>query len=451
MGERVNESAPWDPIPDSVVSAAAKAELALIGSALVDGKTLDQVFTRPEEFGNHLRSRIWATMRALRDRGSAIDELTVEAALPESVRESVRSELVRALTQPAVLSNVEHYAKIVNASHTTRRVLSVCAEVSEQHRRLGLEGPELLDSLLAKSTAIDTDKPSQAMPIGDLVRERFGQVAEAFDAFHAGKRHLVGVTSGIAKLDEFLCGFPVGVLTVIAGRPGMGKSALGVTISDAATPESGAHVFSLEDARWAYGDRIVARHCNISAQQIRSGRMSAEQFKAYQMAAEAYHGRAGYLVDDQSGVSAEDIARRIRREKRSNNTRIVIVDYLQLIKRPRHARSLHEANGYNVNYLADVADNEGIALILMSQLNRSVEETQDKIPSLRHLRESGTIEERAKCVVFCYRPHYYGLPAPAGYSDAGHEASIDLIVAKNSNGRLGTVKCRWDGPTTRVY
>jgi replicative DNA helicase len=123
--------------------------------------------------------------------------------------------------------------------------------------------------------------------------------------------------------------------------------------------------------------------------------------------------RKGWLVDGRSGVTADEIVRSVRRRKRENNTRIVIVDYIQLVKRPARM-SPHEALSEIITTLADAAKQDGIAYVVMSQLNRELEKREDKRPQMSDLRESGSLEERAKCIVGVYRGSAYKLPPSRG-------------------------------------
>jgi replicative DNA helicase len=168
--------------------------------------------------------------------------------------------------------------------------------------------------------------------------------------------------------------------------------------------------------------------------------------------------RKGWLLDSRSGISADEIIRSVRRRKRENGTKIVIVDYVQLVKKPKGAGP-HEALTEIVTAFSDAAKQDGLAYVVMSQLNRELEKRTDKRPQLSDLRESGSLEERAKCVVGVYRGSVYGKPQKNVDWDPSKEreptdeefkTTAQLIVLKNSNGRTGLVKAHWHGPTTRM-
>jgi replicative DNA helicase len=177
--------------------------------------------------------------------------------------------------------------------------------------------------------------------------------------------------------------------------------------------------------------------------------------------------RNSWLFDDRSGITADEIVRSVRRRKKDNRTKVVIVDYIQLVRKPHPRMSSHEALGETITTLADAAKQDGIAYVVMSQLNRELEKRDDKRPLLADLRESGSLEERSKCVVALYRGCVYGEPkrdidfdcecpqnTKSHYckppSESEFESRVELHILKNSNGRTGKVTAHWHGPTTRM-
>ena len=168
--------------------------------------------------------------------------------------------------------------------------------------------------------------------------------------------------------------------------------------------------------------------------------------------------RKGWLLDSRSGITADEIIRSVRRRKRENGTKVVLVDYVQLVKKPPRV-SPHEALTDIVTSFSDAAKQDGMAYVVMSQLNRELEKRTDKRPQLSDLRESGSLEERAKCVVGVYRGSVYGRPQKGidwdptkerEPTEGEFEQTAQLIVLKNSNGRTGLVRAKWHGPTTRM-
>ncbi len=431
------------------------AERALIGAGPIDASVLHSPNLAPQQFANPQLRQLWRAMLALHSEGKPLDEVTV----PQ--RAEVAPALLGrcAITTPTA-ANAEHYAEIVREHALTRAVLAAAAEVLELHRRGQIAGSELLDAALKTFTAIDVGMPSQALAIGDVLSERFRELDEIARAVQDGVVRLTGVTTGIDPLDEIIGGIQPGLVTILAGRPAMGKSALALGCTAAATARGhGVHVFSLEDPRSAYADRTLAQAAAVPAEKVRACRLTRDDFSRLTIKAADLMSRKRWLYEDVSDLSAEELVRAVRRNRTRNRTELVVLAYLQLLRRPRRYESIHDAITQNLEVLARAAKHDGIAYLVLSQLSRKVEGRNDKRPALADLRESGSIEERAKCVLGMYRGSYYGdkpkaeidyEPDERAPTAEEWERQIDILVLKNSNGRTGYVRRRWDGPTTRV-
>jgi replicative DNA helicase len=321
-----------------------------------------------------------------------------------------------------------------------------------------MTGTEILSMAMGGLSVLDAEQPEQARLIGDVIKRRMKQLDEIEKERALGHKTLSGFPTGVAILDEKLGGWQPGIVSLIAARPGMGKSSLGLATADA-TSKSGAgvHIFSLEDTEQAYADRTMARSSGVSAESIRNCDLARGDVDKIQAAILEVAKRKNWLFDDRSGVSAQEIVRSVRRHKKQNGTRVVIVDYIQLVAKPSPRMTTHEALSETITTFADAAKQDGIAYVVMSQLNRKIEEREDKRPQLADLRESGSLEERSKCVVAVYRGAAYGKKPKKGIDYQVHEPSqeeferqVQLLVIKNSNGRTGTIRATWHGPTTRI-
>ena len=362
---------------------------------------------------------------------------------------------------PTVDNAIEYVRQIRNSS-LGRKVRTALSDLLE--RADALDGAELLSMAMAVLSRIDEDQPDTTTAIMQLITRRFKQLEQIARERDAGVRTMTGFPTGVAKLDEKIGGWQPGIVTIVAARPGAGKSSLGLATADACSAAGfGAHLFSLEDTEDAYADRAISRTSSVPAEKLRNANLNRGDFSDLTRAHAGMKGRR-WLVDGRSGITADEIVRGVRRHRKANNTRVAIVDYVQLVKHPmrRPRLSMHEALGEIITTLADAAKHDRIAYVVMSQLNRDVEKRQDKRPQLADLRESGSLEERAKCVIGLYRGAMYGDPIKGidwnpgweghGYSPGAHEhaAQVQLLVLKNSNGRTGTVFAHWDGPTTTI-
>jgi replicative DNA helicase len=450
---------------DSAHQALRDLEASILGAVLLRPSILGELpLLEVDDFLDLRHRAVFSAMRNLEAAAVAIDVVTLEAELAKhsggsgSVDFAFLGEL--ALRVPTA-SNAMEYARQVREASLSRRVVDALDGVLAQAKRHTLTGGELLSAALASLSRIDAEQPDGTIPISTLVKRRFNQLDQIAQERLSGARTMTGYQTGIGKLDETIGGVQPGIVTIVAARPGMGKSSLGLAIADGCSEAGfGAHVFSLEDTEEAYADRTLSRSSEVPAEAMRNVSLSRVQMSDITMAAARLRGRH-WLIDSRSGISADEIVRCVRRHRRANDTRVVIVDYVQLVKRPPRL-SPHDALTEIITTLADAAKHDKLAYVVMSQLNRKIEERQDKRPQLSDLRESGSLEERAKCVLGIYRGSYYGAPIKGidwhpdwdGHRyepDADeHAAQVQVSVLKNNNGRTGTVFAHWNGPTTRM-
>lgn len=437
--------------------AINQLEQAVIGVVLVRPEVLDMLPTL--EVGDFATARarfVWAAIRNLAAAGAPIDVTTVgdelgKAGNLDAVGFAWLGECALSLT---TTDNAVEYSRRIRDAGLKRRLLENLAGLIERARRDGeMGGAELLTESLRALSSLDAEQPESACTIGDIVKRRL----KDYERAEAGA--LPGFPTGIAKLDEKIGGWQPGIVSIVAARPAMGKSSLGLATADACSAAGvGAHLFSLEDTESAYADRALSRTSGVWAENMRNGQWSKGAMDDVGVAARNLGKRKGWLVDGRSGVTADEIVRSVRRRKRENNTKVVIVDYVQLVKRPPRMTA-HEALSEIVTTLADAAKQDGLAYVVMSQLNRELEKREDKRPLLSDLRESGSLEERSKCVIGVYRGSVYGGPKADVDYDPKREAKPDedafrqqvqLLVLKNSNGRTGKITAAWHGPTTRM-
>jgi replicative DNA helicase len=439
----------------------------------LESSVIGAIFVRPDNLAllpeieaqhfAHFKPRItFEAIRNLEHRGLPIDVTTVGDELGRVGQlEAVGWDFLGncTLSVPTAENAVE-YARRVRDHALRRRLLETLAEVLSHGRNGEHTGAELLTMALAGLSVLDAEQPEQAATIGEIVKRRIAQLEEIARERALGITTLSGMPSGIAELDSKLGGWQPGIMSIVAARPSMGKSSLGLATADACTAKGfGVHLFSLEDTESAYADRVMSRTSQVPAESIRNSTLARGQLDSLQRAVGDITRRTGWIVDGRSGVSAQEIVRSVRRHRRSNATRVVIVDYVQLVAKPNPRMTMHEALTEIATTFSDAAKQDGIAYVVMSQLNREIEKREDKRPQLSDLRESGALEERAKCVVGIYRGAAYGGKPKRGidYPRDGSEPSEDefermvqLLVLKNNNGRTGTIRASWHGPTTRM-
>ncbi len=438
-------------------------EASVLGAVLVRPETLTE-FPRLEtaDFTHAGHRSVFTAMRNLEAAGRPIDVVTIQAECARAGANDVDFGLLGLLTlEVPTPSNAFEYVRQIREASLGRRVRHAMAEVIAQGEQLELNGGELLSMALESLSRIDADQPDSASLVAEVLRRRMKQLEQIAADRIAGLKTLTGFPTGIAKLDEKIGGWQPGIVTIVAARPGMGKSSLGLATADECSKAGfGVHLFSLEDTEEAYADRTLSRSSGVPAETLRNADLQRGEISDISRAMHGLKGRK-WLVDGRSGISADEIVRSVRRHRRANGTCVVIVDYVQLVR--RHPRmSGHEALTEIVTTLADAAKLDRLAYVVMSQLNRKIEERTDKRPQMQDLRESGSLEERSKCVVGLYRGSVYGKPIKGidwhpDWKQHSFEPDEDefastaqVCVLKNNNGRTGNVWASWHGPTTRL-
>src|SRR4029453_4153969 len=295
--------------------------------------------------------------------------------------------------------------------------------------------------------------------------------------------HLSGFTTGLEALNSKMGGLHKSDLIIVAGRPGMGKSALGTNMAFAAAQRflrdmedglepaksagAAAALFSLEMSADQLATRILSEQSGITSENLRTGRISREEFRELARAAAELESLPLY-IDDTPGLTIAALRTRARRLKRQKNIGLVVVDYLQLLQgsgRGGNENRVQEISEISRG-LKQLAKELDVPVIGLSQLSRAVEQREDKRPQLSDLRESGSIEQDADIVLFIYREDYYlkavepDFPLPdeidkQAKNEAGRKkydpvaGRAEIIVAKQRHGSTGIVRVRFDGRTTK--
>lgn len=446
-------------------NALRALEASVLGAILCRPETLAEMpAVEVADFVDVRHRCVFTAMRNLEAASRPIDVVTVQAELARQ-GDVVASDFAflggLAMSFPTP-DNVADYVRQIRSASIARKVRAAMADVVTRGDDLELEGEELLSMALASLSRIDDVTADDTVGIDVLVRKRFKQLEAIAEERANGSRTMTGYPTGVASLDDRIGGWQAGIASIVAARPGMGKSSLGLATADACSAaDFGVHLFSLEDTEEAYADRTMSRGSSVPAEAMRNAQLNRGQCDSILRAHAKLRGRK-WLVDGRSGLRADEIVRSVRRHRKANDTRVVIVDYVQLVKKSNPRQSPHEALTEIVTTLADAAKADKMAYVIMSQLNRDIEKRQDKRPQMSDLRESGSLEERAKCVVGLYRGSYYGDPIKGidwdpswkGHAcepdQAEFDATAQVIVLKNNNGPTGTTWAHWVGETTTL-
>jgi len=425
--------------------AELSAEQSLVGALLRWPERATQADVDPDAFSVAHWREAYRTIRELESARQPISELTVSESLSLRGITVVPLSLLFAASNDVLVGNVAEYSRLVRAGHVRRQLAIAFSELLEGARR-NEPSDELLSEALRVIAAQQLEQPCETSLIFDLVKARYRELAAMVDAKGRGEDISTGVATGIAAVDAIIGGLQRGIVTVAAGRPGMGKSAFALSIVRNATARGvGCHVFSLEDTRDAYCDRVISGESGVPVENLRTLAITKDDTWRMRDAMGRITRAVPWLVEDRSGISADEVVRSVRRRIGENKTQLVVIDYVSLLRPPRDVRRGEEAITYSMNVLADAAKQDGISYLVLAQLNRECERRDDKRPMLSDLKQAGTIEERAKAVLFLYRPSVYAEKDPAGRPiDA---SVVEVLIAKNNQGRTGKVTSSWSGET----
>lgn len=424
------------------------AERALLGGVLLapDEMPVLRGVLEPGEFSRDAHGLIWRHLGAMDDEGVSIDLV----ALVDRLERTGVIEAAGGLGYVASLSdnvpttaNLGYYARIVHEHAQRRRLRDVCLRGGEAVARLD-DPTEIAAALVAGADGVTEVAVDALVPVSQVVVETWAEIVERQDAVERGDPP-AGLDLGWPDLRE-LVGPQPGDLLVVAGRPGMGKSALASQAGTHVASRGGGVVsLQLEMPRRKEVERILCREARVSLTAVRDGRMSERDRERMVRAGEFVHSLP-MLIDDTPGQSIASIRASIHRaarqfERAGTALALVIVDYLQLMEGGGEAHREQQVAAMSRG-LKLCARRYNCVVMALSQLNRGCEARENKRPRMSDLRESGAIEQDADGVMFVYRDDYYR-------EDSPDKGIAEVIVAKNRHGEPGYRKLAWQGEFTR--
>lgn len=435
-----------------------EAEEATLGAMMLSPRAIEQVadlgVTR-QMFYRPSHQHVWDAIMALRDRDT-VDELTVDRWLrSQGVAELVGgvSALMTLTERVPAVANVRAYAEAVRDSAARRGVLlaaQALAELAQDDEAdvasLGDTARATVDATLDANTSTDI---AHTTTLADAAMRAYEALAER--AERGGT--MTGVSTGLQALDARWGGLQPGRLYVIAGRPGMGKSALASGILEAVTFGTGTHTlaFNLEMPTEEQGTRTLARVGSVDLHRLSNSIPTEHDFEAMYSLMSGFHEAARRMhLDESSALTVEQIRARTRRLHRrllrqhGEGLSAVLVDYLQLVTPPRGSKE-HEGITYISRNLKSLALELKIPVIALSQLNRELEKRDDKRPTMADLRGSGSIEQDADVICLLYRDEVY----EEERTPAALRGVADANTAKIRGGVPGRDKLRWRGAFVR--
>ena len=424
-----------------------EAEQSLLGGIMQDGSSLPSALEvlKGDEFYKESHRIIFTAIQDLFERNEPVDILTVTNILTERKQlESIGgASYVAALVDamPSV-ANVGAYAKIISEKAVLRRLIQSANEIMSFAYGGGKSTEEVLDNAEAAIFKIAERRIRNSyFPLKEVIKKNI----EMIERYQEYRESVTGVTSGYKDLDKLTAGFQKSDLIIIAARPSMGKTALGLCIARNAAKESGVPVgfFSLEMSKEQLAMRLLCAEARVDSHKIRSGFLSRQECGKLLQAAGLFMDVPIY-IDDTPSISPLELRAKARRMMADQGLGLVVVDYLQLMRGRDNVERREQEISEISRSLKGLAKELDIPVIALAQLNRKVEERNDKRPLLSDLRESGAIEQDADVIAFIYRDEVYAKQA------CKEPGVAEIIIGKQRNGPSGeTVKLAYISTYTR--
>jgi len=465
-----------------------QAEQALLGALLANNKAYERVseFLAPEHFADPIHGRIYQAIVRRVEAGQLADAVMLKAEFEHSgVLEEVggTAYLAQLLTAMVGIINAGEYGRAVHDAWLRRSLIDIGETVV--NNAFGAD-PELGGSQQIESAEQSLfDLATKGSTGGGFVtfeKALIEAINGAERAFHR-TGHVAGLSTGLRDLDAKTGGMHPSDLVILAGRPGMGKTALATKIAfgaaksllaearakdSHAVPRACVAIFSLEMSSEQLATRLLSEEAQVSSDKIRKGEIHQKDFDRFVQVSRELQGLP-IEIDDTPALTLSAMRTRARRLKRTKGLALIVIDYLQLM-RPA-AGTKPENRVLEISQITQglkaIAKELEVPVIALSQLSRQVENREDKRPQLSDLRESGTIEQDADSVMFLYREEYYleqREPQQARFdNDEKFHASVDkwkqdmehahnkadLIIAKQRHGPTGTIPLFFEPEFTR--
>ena len=423
---------------DKSLPSNEDAEKVVLGTVLIDNDIMPSLAESlaPEDFYSPIHRRIYTAMLALFQASKKIDPILIgEELKKEGPLESLGG--ISTITDLSFgmphFSNVDDYIKIIADKSMMRKIIRTCNSLSYMVLAEELETQETIDTV-EKSIFEVCERPNErdkAEPFGVLAHEALLKRKTAIESGVS----MLGLPSGLRDLDDMTGGAHRTDLTILAARPSMGKTSLGLMVAQAAALHSNATVavFSLEMSKEQIIDRILCSEARVDLFRYKKNYLVQAEWDRIAEALRTLE-NTKLFIDDTAGMSPMQVlakCRRIAAEQKGLD--LVVIDYLQLMTTGKRTENRQQEVSQISRELKSIAKQLNVPVIALSQLSRAPEARQDKRPIMSDLRDSGSIEQDADVVQFLYRDEYYDRNSP----DPG---VAELIIAKQRNGPTGTVK-----------
>ncbi len=419
-----------------IVPHSREAEEAVIGAVLINPEAYYDVasFLRADDFYIHRHRWIWECFTRLHDRRIPLDFLTVTEDLDQNGQ---LAEIGGPAYITALINNVptslhaEAYGRLVESNAIRRRMLAAANDIAKLAYQQDSTVETVMDEAEKTIFGVSERRTTRDLrSIQEVLSDYYDRVDQL--ANRAGETY--GVPTGFTDLDRMLGGLQPSDLLIVAGRPGMGKTAFMLSIAKNAAQKFKKHIayFSLEMANEQLVQRLISQETGIDSQRLRMGTLEGDEWSLFAHAVEVLSDTVVFL-DDTPALTPLQLRTKCRRLHAEFNLDLVLVDYLQLMTSgTRNDNRVQEVSFISRN-LKVLARELNVPVLAAAQLSRAVEQRTDKDPQLSDLRESGSLEQDADIVMFIHRPEMYE-------KDSLLKNIAQIKIAKHRNGPVGAVE-----------
>ena len=425
-----------------------EAEQSVIGGLMLDNRAWDEIadIINEQDFYRHDHALILRSINALAENEQPYDVVTVSEWL------GARGELdsIGGLAYLSILANdtptavnIKAYANIVREYSMLRSLIQVGNEISASaYNADGKPSKELVDEAERKVFLIAEQGAGNRQGF-EAINELLGRAVKRVEEMYRSDTALTGIATGFTNFDDKTSGLQRSDLIIIAGRPSMGKTSFAMNLAENAAlhNENSVAVFSMEMPGEQLALRMMSSLGRIDSHSLRTGKLDDHDWPRL-ISSVNMLSKAKLFIDDTAALTPTELRARTRRLKREHGLDMVIVDYLQLMQvggsTENRATEISEIS----RSLKALAKELQVPIVALSQLNRSVEQRPDKRPVMSDLRESGSIEQDADVILFIYRDEVYN-------PESADKGTAEIIIRKQRNGPIGTVRLSFLGQYTR--
>jgi len=425
-----------------------EAEQSLLGGLMLDHKSWDKIadVVTASDFYRKDHRLIFSAIATLAESSNPSDVVTVSEWLENNSQldEAGGLEYLATLANETPgAANARSYAKILRERSMLRSLITAGNEISgAAFLTEGRSAAEIVDEAERMVFAIAESGArgkSGFKPLKDILPEAVDRI----DLLHQSDGDITGISTGFTEFDKLTAGLQQGDLIIIAGRPSMGKTTLAVNIAENAAIGSKipTAIYSMEMPSQQLAFRMISSLGRVDQTHLRTGRFPDEDWSRINTAVQLMS-EAPIFIDDTPGLSPTEIRARARRLQREHGLGLIVIDYLQLMAVPGNKENRATEISEISRSLKALAKELSVPVIALSQLNRSVEQRNDKRPVMSDLRESGAIEQDADLIVFIYREEVYNQDTP-------RKGIADIAIAKQRNGPIGDFPLTFVGRYTK--